>query len=93
MNRAIERSVNDRPALNWRVLGLLNLYRVLAPLVLLALYPLGGARGFTVDSRQLFFGATIAYLCFGIGNVVLVRRGSRVCMYRPCFRRRSISLS
>ena len=74
MNRAIERSVNDRPALNWRVLGLLNLYRVLAPLVLLALYPLGSARGFTVDSRQLFFGATIAYLCFGIGNVVLVRR-------------------
>jgi two-component system sensor histidine kinase PilS (NtrC family) len=74
LNRAIEHGVNAKPALNWRVLGLLNLYRVLAPLVLLALYPLGSARGFSVDSRPLFFGATIAYLCFGIGNIVLVRR-------------------
>ena len=74
MNRAIEHGVNGKPALNWRVLGLLNLYRVLAPLVLLALYPLGSARGFTVDSPQLFFGATLAYLCFGFGNTVLVRR-------------------
>jgi two-component system, NtrC family, sensor histidine kinase PilS len=74
LNRAIEHGVNGRPALNWRVLGLLNLYRVLAPLVLLALYPLGSARGFTVDSRPLFFGATLAYLGFGIGNIVLVRR-------------------
>jgi two-component system, NtrC family, sensor histidine kinase PilS len=74
LNRAIEHGVNGKPALNWRVLGLLNLYRVLAPLVLLALFPLGSARGFTVDSRPLFFGATIAYLGFGIGNIVLVRR-------------------
>jgi two-component system sensor histidine kinase PilS (NtrC family) len=74
LNRAIERSTHQGPALNWRVLGLLNLYRVLAPLVLLALYPLGSARGFTVDSPQLFFGATVAYLCFGLGNTVLVRR-------------------
>src|ERR1700733_6194937 len=63
-----------KPAMNWRVLGLLNLYRVLAPLMLLALYPLGTARGFTIDSRPLFFGATIAYLGFGIGNIILVRR-------------------
>ena len=74
MNRATEHGVNGKPALNWRVLGLLNLYRVLAPLVLLALYPLGSARGFTIDSRPLFFGATIAYLGFGIGNIILVRR-------------------
>src|SRR5580704_5531496 len=74
LNRQVDRSVNPTPALNWRVLGLLNLYRVLAPLVLLALYPLGGARGFTIDSRPLFFGATIAYLVFGIGNIILVRR-------------------
>jgi two-component system sensor histidine kinase PilS (NtrC family) len=74
LNRAIEDGVNGKPALNWRVLGLLNLYRVLAPLVLLALYPLGSARGFSIDSRPLFFGATIAYLSFGIGNIVLVRR-------------------
>jgi len=55
------------------VLGLLNLYRVLAPLVLLALYPLGVARGFAVESRELFFGATVAYLCFGLASIVSVR--------------------
>ena len=60
MIRPLDRSIDSKPALNWRVLGLLNLYRVLAPLVLLAMYPLGTARGFAVDSRQLFFGATIS---------------------------------
>jgi len=74
LNRPVEHSVDSESALNWRVLGLLNLYRVLAPLVLLALYPLGSPRGFPVESAQLFFGATIAYLCFGLGNSILVRR-------------------
>ncbi|HXI77558.1 MAG TPA: HAMP domain-containing sensor histidine kinase [Steroidobacteraceae bacterium] len=74
MNRPVERSIDSESALNWRVLGLLNLYRVLAPLVLLALYPLGSARGFPIESAQLFFGTTSAYLCFGLGNTVLVRR-------------------
>jgi two-component system sensor histidine kinase PilS (NtrC family) len=72
--RPFDRHIDSKPALNWRVLGLLNLYRVLAPLMLLALYPLGTARGFAVDSRQLFFGATISYLCFGLGSIILVRR-------------------
>jgi two-component system sensor histidine kinase PilS (NtrC family) len=74
LNRQSDRSMASEPALNWRVLGLLNLYRVLAPLVLLALYPLGGARGFTVVYPQLFFGGTVAYLCFGLGSVIVVRR-------------------
>ena len=74
MNRPVEHSAHSESALNWRVLGLLNLYRVLTPLVLLALYPLGSARGFPIESAQLFFGANMAYLCFGLGNTVLVRR-------------------
>ena len=74
MNRQVDPGNNATPALNWRVLGVLNLYRVLAPLVLLALYPLGGARGFAVDSPQLFFGVTTSYLCFGLGSIILVRR-------------------
>jgi two-component system sensor histidine kinase PilS (NtrC family) len=74
VNRTFDHSTDIKTALNWRVLGLLNLYRVLAPLVLLGMYPLGAARGFTVDSRQLFFGATVAYLCFGLGSIILVRR-------------------
>jgi two-component system sensor histidine kinase PilS (NtrC family) len=56
------------------VLRLLNLYRVLVPLVLLGLYSLTGARGIGVSSPQLFFGTAIFYLCFGLFSVILVRR-------------------
>src|ERR1700722_5845399 len=66
--------MDSKPALNWRVLAVLNLYRVLTPLVLLGLFYLGGSRGIAVVSPQLFFGAAISYLCFGLGNVILVRR-------------------
>src|SRR5271167_161221 len=66
--------IGINPVLNWRVLGVLNLYRVLVPLLLLGLYSLGGARGIAVYSARLFFGATIFYLCFGLGSVILVRR-------------------
>jgi two-component system sensor histidine kinase PilS (NtrC family) len=72
--RQIDRNVHLTPALNWRVLGLLNLYRVLVPLVLLGLYSLGGARGIGVTSPRVFFTAAIFYLCFGLGNVIVVRR-------------------
>src|ERR1700719_804583 len=73
LNPSFDRTDRD-PALSWRVLAVLNLYRVLVPLVLLGLYSLGGARGFAVYSAQLFFGATIFYLCFGLASVALVRR-------------------
>src|SRR6202789_2031575 len=58
----------------WRVLAVLNLYRVLVPLVLLGLYSLGGARGFAVYSSQVFFGATVFYFCFGLVSVLFVRQ-------------------
>jgi two-component system sensor histidine kinase PilS (NtrC family) len=58
----------------WRVLAVLNLYRVLVPLVLLGLYSLGGARGFAVYSSQVFFGATVFYFCFGVVSVLFVRQ-------------------
>jgi two-component system sensor histidine kinase PilS (NtrC family) len=72
--RQFDRSIHSKPALNWRVLGLLNLYRVLVPLVLSGLSSLGGGRGISVNSPQMFLGATIFYLCFGLGSVILVRR-------------------
>jgi two-component system sensor histidine kinase PilS (NtrC family) len=74
MNRQFDLNNRLKPALNWRVLGLLNLYRVLVPLVLLGLYSLGGARGIPVESPRLFFAATVSYLCFGLFSVILVRR-------------------
>jgi two-component system, NtrC family, sensor histidine kinase PilS len=73
-DRRIDHSGNRDPAMVWRVLAVLNLYRVLVPLALLGLYSLGGARGFAVYSRQLFFGAAVFYFCFGLVSVLLVRQ-------------------
>jgi two-component system sensor histidine kinase PilS (NtrC family) len=73
-DRRVEHGANRDPAMVWRVLAVLNLYRVLVPLVLLGLYSLGGARGFAVYSSQVFFGATVFYLCFGIVSVLFVRQ-------------------
>ena len=73
-NRTIDLGGESKLALNWRVLGLLNLYRVLVPLVLLGLYSLGGSRGIAVDAPRLFFAVALFYLFFGLCSVVLVRR-------------------
>jgi two-component system sensor histidine kinase PilS (NtrC family) len=74
LNRQFDRNGGSKLALNWRVLGLLNLYRVLVPLVLVSLYSLGGGKGIFVDSPRLFFAAAVFYLCFGLFSVILVRR-------------------
>jgi two-component system sensor histidine kinase PilS (NtrC family) len=74
LNRPAHRNEGYKLALNWRVLGLLNLYRMLVPLVLVSLYSLGGGRGLSVDSQGLFFTAGGFYLCFGLASVILVRR-------------------
>jgi len=63
----------SRPALNWRVLALLNLYRVLVPLVLLSLYSLGGSRGIVLQDPRIFFVALLAYAVFGIVGILMVR--------------------
>jgi two-component system, NtrC family, sensor histidine kinase PilS len=75
LNRDSDRMTTDpKPALNWRVLAVLNLYRVLVPLMLAGLYLLGGAKGIYLESQDLFFGCITFYLCFGLLNVILVRR-------------------
>jgi two-component system sensor histidine kinase PilS (NtrC family) len=74
LNPQFGRGGGFKLALDWRVLGILNLYRVLVPLVMASLYSLGGGRGLTIVSPRLFFCATVFYLCFGLVSVVLVRR-------------------
>jgi two-component system sensor histidine kinase PilS (NtrC family) len=74
LNRDFDRNLGPWRALNWRVLGLLNLYRLLVPLVLAGLYFLGGARGLSLDDPKVFFAAVIFYFCFGACNVYVVRR-------------------
>jgi two-component system, NtrC family, sensor histidine kinase PilS len=74
LNRTVEQQETAKIGLNWRVLGILNLYRVLVPLVLLGLYSLGGSRGLPVESPRLFFAVALSYLSFGFASVILVRR-------------------
>lgn len=71
---SIDPPIGPRHALNWRVLGLLNLYRVLVPLALLALNSLSDQRALTVGSPRIFYGATLFYLAFGLLNAFAVRR-------------------
>ena len=74
MIRDFDRAADARLALNWRVLALLNLYRVLVPLMLAGLYLLVTAKGIFFESQALFFATSAFYLGFGLLNVVLVRR-------------------
>lgn len=74
MATQIDRGTGPRDALNWRVLALLNLYRVLTPLVLLGVHALGAQRALVVDSPRIFYGAALSYLAFGLLNSFAVRR-------------------
>jgi two-component system, NtrC family, sensor histidine kinase PilS len=73
-DRKFEPIAGPNIGLNWRVLGILNLYRILMPLVLLGLYALGGSRGLPVELPELFLITCVTYLCFGFTSVILVRR-------------------
>jgi hypothetical protein len=83
-DRKFQPFAEPKIGLNWRVLGILNLFRILVPLVLLSLHSLGGSRGLPVESPRLFLMAAGAYLCFGFVSVVLVRkRMRRPPMFKP----------
>ncbi len=74
LNRQSQSERAPKTGLNWRVLGILNLYRVLVPLALLGLYALVGSRGLPVESPRLFVITSLAYLCFGFSSVIVVRK-------------------
>jgi two-component system, NtrC family, sensor histidine kinase PilS len=60
--------------LAWRVIGLLNLYRILVPLVLVSMQLLPGAQWAPVATRpSLFISACIAYFTAGV-LLVIARR-------------------
>lgn len=60
--------------LAWRVIGLLNLYRLLVPLVLIAVQALAGPQWALLATRpRLFLSACIAYLTAGVLLIVARR--------------------
>src|SRR5450631_4320479 len=91
LNRQFDRNGGSKLALDWRVLGILNLYRVLVPLVLVSLYSLGGGRGLAVDSPRLFFSAAVFYLIFGLFSVIWCAIAWAPPICKPSCRRRSTS--
>src|SRR5215469_11555981 len=60
--------------LAWRVIGLLNIYRVLVPLVLISMQALAGPQWAPVATRpSLFLSACIAYITAGV-LLIIARR-------------------
>ena len=60
--------------LAWRVIGLVNLYRLLVPLVLLGILFLPGPQSVLVAARpELLLSACIVYFCIGVLMVVARR--------------------
>jgi two-component system, NtrC family, sensor histidine kinase PilS len=60
--------------LAWRVIGLLNMYRLLVPLVLMAVQALAGPQWALLATRpRLFLSACIAYLTAGV-LLIIARR-------------------
>src|ERR1700744_3958861 len=60
--------------LAWRVIGLLNLYRLLVPLVLIAVQALAGPQWALLATHpRLFLSACVAYLTAGV-LLIIARR-------------------
>ena len=74
MDPEADRTNQQKPALNWRVLAVLNLYRVLVPVMLGGLYVLLGPKITDLESKDLFVVVATFYLCFGLASVIFLRR-------------------
>ncbi len=69
------RGHHDTPDLPWRVLGLLNLFRLLAPVVLLLVFSFGGEpRLVGAAHAELFRAACVGYFVAGIGLIAVFKR-------------------
>jgi two-component system sensor histidine kinase PilS (NtrC family) len=76
------RSSRETPDLSWRVLGLLNLFRLLAPVVLLLVLAFGGDPHLVGSAHPALFQATcVAYLVSGIGLIAVLRRRTRTTFW------------
>jgi two-component system sensor histidine kinase PilS (NtrC family) len=76
------RSSRETPDLSWRVLGLLNLFRLLAPVVLLLVLAFGGDPHLVGSAHPgLFQGTCLAYLATGVGLIAVLRRRARTTFW------------
>jgi len=76
------RAFHDTSELSWRVLGLLNLFRLLVPVVLLMCFALPGSPHIVGDAHpELFRGACYGYLLGGMLLIALLKRRTKTAIW------------
>ena len=78
----VPRPVGDTSELSWRVLGLLNVFRLLAPLTLGLVFLLGGQPRLVGEAHpDLFRGACLGYLLTGIALIAILKQRRRTTVW------------
>ena len=76
------RASHDKSELSWRVLGLMNLFRLLVPIVLLLSFAIPGQPHFVGDAHpDLFRSACYGYLLTGIVLTAVLKRRTRTTVW------------
>ena len=76
------RGHHDTPELSWRVLGLLNLFRLLAPVVVLLVFKFSGEpRLVGAAHAQLFLLTCVGYFLVGIALIVALKRRNHTAVW------------
>jgi two-component system sensor histidine kinase PilS (NtrC family) len=75
-------ALRDTPDMSWRVLGLLNLFRLLVPIVLWLVFAFGGQPHIVGDADpELFRGACLGYFLSGIALIAFFKRRRRTAAW------------
>jgi two-component system sensor histidine kinase PilS (NtrC family) len=75
LNANLQSRGHSDPELAWRVLGLLNIFRLLVPIVLVSLFWLGGAPHVVGESApQLFLWTAAGYFIAAVAAIWLLKR-------------------
>jgi two-component system sensor histidine kinase PilS (NtrC family) len=74
--------LRETPELSWRVLGLLNVFRLLVPVVLGLVFALGGQPHLVGESHpSLFRGACAGYFIIGLALIVILKTRRRTTVW------------
>ncbi|HUO80061.1 MAG TPA: HAMP domain-containing sensor histidine kinase [Steroidobacteraceae bacterium] len=77
-----QRALRDTPELSWRVLGLLNVFRLLAPVVFGLVFLAGGQPRLVGESHpDLFRGACLGYFVAALALIAVLKRRQRTTVW------------
>jgi two-component system sensor histidine kinase PilS (NtrC family) len=76
------RAMYDTSELSWRVLGLLNLFRLLVPLVLVLVFAIAVQPHLVGDAHPALFRAALyAYFLIGVALIMVLKRRTRTTVW------------